>query len=98
MPAGLQIFNEQGQIVFDTNDRVLGGVYTISTGSASGFHEPALQPGQKAAFYFRMPGVWVPSPGRASPWPNITSFDNRVQWSYTTGTTPAPVSIVVVIY
>lgn len=98
MPAGLQIFNDQGEIVFDTNDRVLGGVYTISTGTASGFHEPVLQPGQKAGFYFRMPGTWFPTPGRASPWPVITSFDNRVQWSYTDPANAFSVQITVVIY
>lgn len=98
MPAGLQIFNDQEQIVFNTNDRVLGGVYTITTGTSSGSHTPVLQPGQKTAFYFRMPGTWFPTPGRASPWPVITSFDDRVQWSYTVPASAFPVQITVVIY
>ena len=98
MPAGMQIFNDQGQIVFDTNDRVLGGVYTISTGTSSGFHEPVLQPGQKAAFYFRMPSGFFPNPDKSSPWPKITSFDNKVQWSVTTAGSGMPVPITVAIY
>ncbi len=98
MPAGLQIFNESGQVVFDTNDRVLGGIYTISTGTSNGSHAPTLQPGQKAAFYFRLPGVWTPS-GTASPWPGITSFDDKVQWSFSPGAIARnPVEITVAIY
>ncbi len=98
MPAGMQIFNEAEQVVFDTNDRVLGGLYTITTTDSSGSHEPVLQPGQKAAFYFRLPGGFIPNPDKSSPWPRIVSYDDRVQWGVTTPGTGLPVTITVAIY
>ena len=98
MAEGMRIWNEAGQLVFDTNDRIAG--VKINTGQTNGSYTATPLAGQSVEFVYFMPGTWFPS-GRASRWPTITSSGNTVTWNYVTAVPQAErvaLSIMVVYY
>lgn len=96
MPQGLQVFNESGQIVFDTHDRAVGGVTVLNTGNANGSHTVTPPAGSSVEFIFNYPGDWNPS-GSASRWPSIVVSGNTISWTYNPSV-PASFRISVSIY
>lgn len=100
MAAGIRIWNELGQLVFDSDDRVAGGIVEFSTGQVSGSYTATPDTGQTVEFVYQLPGVWVPS-GQAGRWPGITRNGNTLSWSFNTNVAQAdrvPVSIMAVFY
>ena len=100
MPQGLQIFDASGRVVFDTNDRLAGGVVVISTGTASGSHTMTPGAGQSVEYVYNYPNTWIPA-GQASRWPDITVSGNTITWAYNSAVPVAqrmPVTIYGVTY
>ena len=83
MAAGIRIWNELGQLVFDSDDRVAGGIVEFSTGQVSGSYTATPDTGQSVEFVYLMPGTWIPA-GTASRWPGFSRNGNTLSWSFNT--------------
>ena len=81
MPAGLRIWDESGNIVLDTNDRIVGGIVQLVTGQTNGSYTVTPDVGQDVGFVYDVPTSWFPS-NRRSPWPTFTRSGNTLSWAF----------------
>ena len=81
MAEGMRIWNEAGQLVFDTNDRIAGGIVKFSTGQTNGSYTATPLAGQSAEFVYELPAIWVPA-GQAGRWPGFTKNGNTLTWGF----------------
>lgn len=81
MAAGLRIWDASGNLVLDTNDRIVGGIVSFSTGQTNGSYTITPDEGQDAGFVYDVPTSWFPS-NRRSPWPTFTRSGNTLSWAF----------------
>lgn len=81
MAQGLQVWDASGNLVLDTNDRIVGGTVIGSTGTTNGSMTMTPKAGQQVEWAYEMPGVWIPS-GKASRWPSFTVSGNTISWEF----------------
>lgn len=81
MSAGLKIWDASGNLVLDTNDRIVGGIVSFSTGQTNGSYTITPDEGQDAGFVYDAPTSWFPS-NRRSPWPTFTRSGNTLSWAF----------------
>mgnify|MGYP006889688720 CR=1 FL=1 len=81
MSTGLRVWDENGNLILDTNDRIVGGLTQFSTGRQSGSFTATPDAGQSVAFVYSLPDVWLPV-GRANPWPSFGQSGNTLSWVY----------------
>src|SRR5690606_29770721 len=100
MAEGMRIWNEAGQLVFDTNDRIAGGIVKINTGQTNGSYTATPLAGQSAEFVYKLPSIWIPA-GQAGRWPGFTRNGNTLSWGFVSSVPQAqrtPVEVMVVYF
>lgn len=84
MSVGLKIWDGSGNLILDSNDRIVGALEQFNTNRVNGSHTSVPDTGQQVEFVYFLPPIWTPA-GRASPWPTFGRTGNTLSWVYTAG-------------